>query len=732
MITARARASLALAGLAALVAAALLGWRSGSSDEPKKAVVTEDAAPVRLARLLPLRRALSGGDEAGAAALFSGNEKGAIDEIRRLWQAEAAMRRGELAGADRMLQRLPSPSRRPAVEIARARLSAVSRREADAAISYDRAVRLGPSQDGLWLEAGEVLGALGYEKRSLDYLERCAKLGSREPEVYFRLAEEAAIAHHETDAEALFATGWALRPMERSNLFDSSALWWFLSRSHGYALLSLETSQEPVVARAAIARSEVRFPSGADVRTCGDTLRVRIGSSSLPASGGSELAPEGAVAEDAGAPQRQEEAEALARLPELVKSASSPSALGDPALRTRILAALSALDRDRRSDDVVALTNGLVSNLDRVPGHLVRSRAAALRRLGRLDEERKLLLGYASVAVKAERRDPATLLQLSESFVSLGEYDIATRLVGRAFSQLPFDPPGDRVLRIALEKRLAQSFEVLDSPEFTIRFPKDADAKASRYIEDILKRERKRLEKWVPGATKKIAVDLLPVDDFQHVFAGDASIVGLWDGKVRLPLAGLRLYMPELVAIMTHELLHGLLAEATGDRAPKWFHEGLAQHVEMVRFGANPFADYAVKGRILSLATVDQVLETFPDPELIQQAYDQAAWTLHYIEKIGGEAAIRKMVAEFAAGANSEEVVQRVLGRSMAQLDADLSAWWLGPAPKIWTSEIVRYDAPEPTIRPKDPAGMRGIPSGMRERGFPPVGSEDDPGDDDQ
>ena len=116
----------------------------------------------------------------------------------------------------------------------------------------------------------------------------------------------------------------------------------------------------------------------------------------------------------------------------------------------------------------------------------------------------------------------------------------------------------------------------------------------------MLEAERKRLQRWIPLTSSKVTeVHLLPFNDFRAGYSPTLEILGLYDGKIRVPLGETPNFEePFFVALLTHELAHAMIAERTGDNAPRWFHEGLAQHVQMLQGRLNPVSGYKIKGTL--------------------------------------------------------------------------------------------------------------------------------------
>jgi len=59
-----------------------------------------------------------------------------------------------------------------------------------------------------------------------------------------------------------------------------------------------------------------------------------------------------------------------------------------------------------------------------------------------------------------------------------------------------------------------------------------------------------------------------------------ASVSGLFDGKIRVPVGGWKALNPEIRAVLVHELTHAFVFGKSGGGCPRWLQEGLAQMAE--------------------------------------------------------------------------------------------------------------------------------------------------------
>jgi hypothetical protein len=332
-----------------------------------------------------------------------------------------------------------------------------------------------------------------------------------------------------------------------------------------------------------------------------------------------------------------------------------------------------------------------------LPTELASLRAEALQRLDRTVQARRLLVSVAKSRADQKRKDPQPLYELGLLLAASGDYEEAERAVRIAERQTPEEPIHSLLPRIRLEERLSRSFLARRSDHFEIRYPLNTPDYFVEKLADALEQELERLQTWIPWTPEdRIEVQLYDSDDFFRAFAPGRDVLGLFDGKVRVPLANVPTLHPRILGILTHELAHALIAGATSDQSPHWFHEGLAQHVEPIQQQVNPIPDYRRVGTFLSFPLIEPVLASPSDPFLTMLGYDEAVWVVHYLEARYGKRAIRRLVEAFAGGQTTEEALAEVLGASVLEFDEEVWRWCLEEAPAAWPVEMVRYDLGPP------------------------------------
>jgi hypothetical protein len=105
----------------------------------------------------------------------------------------------------------------------------------------------------------------------------------------------------------------------------------------------------------------------------------------------------------------------------------------------------------------------------------------------------------------------------------------------------------------------------------------DLVARLTDFLEDQFS-ELTRVYRHAPSLP--ITVLLYPRQAFRDVTQAGSEVAGLYDGKIRVPLGGLKQLDPDALRVLTHELTHAIVQSKSRGNCPRWLHEGLAQVAE--------------------------------------------------------------------------------------------------------------------------------------------------------
>ncbi|HEX4953817.1 MAG TPA: hypothetical protein VF017_10535 [Thermoanaerobaculia bacterium] len=696
----RPRRALGLVAVGTLAAtgavAALLGlFGGGAGAEPEILAAGRPPAGDERATLVALKRALAQSadpvDLERQAAVLAPGGRGAA--LARRWRAQSLVQAGKGTVAGDLLAAEGANQTSLLEEVLRGRLALLSGRAVDGTLAWERALDLTAETDLLALEATQSLLLLGFEDRARKILDGIVARGSREAWAYYLLARWQAVDGDAERGLELLETAWELDPLEREILVGDPIYVHLLREGNALALASLGSPVEPALEVPGRGTAPLALPAGFEARLAGRRLVLAKGQAELSLPAAHALAPAATVLESAAVRRRRQEERALADLPALARAGRSSGGVAQPVLRERIELAAMALGRHQRWGEILDLTEGFATHPAQLPEGAVHLRAEALRRNGRTEEATRFLIELARHHVNHQRKNPDVLAQLSRLLLEVDEYDLAAKVMQRAESLSPEPPLYSEIPRIQMEKLLATSFHTVASRHFRLRFPEGTEVPYVGRLLEVLEAELIRLQGWIPYRPKRpIEVHLFPFRDFMRLYSGGGLAIGLFDGKVRMPFADVPSFHPEIVSIFSHEMAHALIAGATEDRAPSWFHEGLAQHVEPVQEVANPVPDYEGRGTRIAFPLLEPILVRRSDAGLVLAVYDQSAWSLHFIEKRWGRGGIHRLLAAFQRGLDTEGALREALGTTPAAFDEAFRAWCRTPEGAIWEAPVVRYD----------------------------------------
>jgi hypothetical protein len=681
-------------GGAVVLGALVIGRTATLEPKPApKPVAVKKSAPsyLRLGSLLPLRRAAAGlGDV--EAAYAQAPLTGDTHDVAENWKAQVEIQQTKLLEAKKRLKRFPSPSTIPLTELLRARLAQLEGDEASSALSYEYAVNIGPGRDGLWVETAQALGQLGFEKRAIRYLKNLVRIGSRKSDVYYLLALTEVMDNRDEASRKILLRAWAMKPELRSELVNVRLLWAALRSPDVMPTISMAAPDEPAFASPDLGKQPITLPANAVPRVSGSFLNIKIGEQELLVPGGAALAPPTSQVVSAAAWAADEDQKALRDLDELMKNGRGESAFTQPALRRRILATANALAAHNRWQDLVKLTDGITPRAPQVPPDIIFMRSKALQRLHSSIAARDELAELAGSGILTQKRDAHALVELGESLAAFDLFGPAMKMFEKA--QAVHNDPGldDRMRQISLNETLATKSQMYQSTHFDIRYPEDYPPQAAKQICDIAEAELIRLQGIVPAPNfQHVTINIVKWEDFRSIYTGNDFILGFYQGKITLPFGNVGDFEPEIVAILTHELCHAMIADATNDQAPRWFHEGLAQRVEMRDFHPNALNMYD-DNRLLAMSLLDSVMDGSPDPDMIGEAYIEAQTVIRYLETAYGPKAIPTMLNAFRDGATSEEAIQKVAHTDLGGLDIKFRAWGHTGSKVFTNPPPIRYD----------------------------------------
>jgi len=150
-----------------------------------------------------------------------------------------------------------------------------------------------------------------------------------------------------------------------------------------------------------------------------------------------------------------------------------------------------------------------------------------------------------------------------------------------AFLLAPSDRLRERIVKAERELTAGRDYSYSAAAHFTLRYDGALDQDLVAQLTDFLEdRFRDLTQIYRHSPSQSITVLLYPQQAFHDVTQVGSEIAGLYDGKIRVPMGGLKRLDPEAQRVLTHELTHAIVASKTRGNCPRWLHEGLAQRAE--------------------------------------------------------------------------------------------------------------------------------------------------------
>ncbi len=166
---------------------------------------------------------------------------------------------------------------------------------------------------------------------------------------------------------------------------------------------------------------------------------------------------------------------------------------------------------------------------------------------------------------------------------------------------------------------------------------------------------------------RPLKVVLLSKEQFRDATGAHAWVAGLYDGQVRLPLAGADQRPEAVLERARHEYVHAALSPL-GKRAPSWLHEGLAQ----VHEGRSAEKAQARVRRTAPL-DYDQLTTSFATTraeDAARRQYDTALAYVHWLREAERASAFRLAMRRLFEGEGLDPAFDDAYGEKLPALYA--------------------------------------------------------------
>jgi tetratricopeptide (TPR) repeat protein len=297
----------------------------------------------------------------------------------------------------------------------------------------------------------------------------------------------------------------------------------------------------------------------------------------------------------------------------------------------------------------------------------------------------------AQPLLAAHPKDAEVLEIAAQAAFFRGDYPQASRL-----AKLAAESGGEDKQRMAFAALAESTLTVLkgykqfETDHFLIKLDEGKDAILAGYLGDALERTyRVVAERFDFRPSEKVRVELF-ADTRAFYYASTLSARDIEvTGAVGLTQFHKLLFVSPRALVhgyrwldaISHEYMHYMIMKLTVNKAPVWFHEGLAKHEETRWRGVEPrlsaihetlLARALADGQFVSFERMDPGLIKLDTPEKVQLAYAEADSAVEFIVAQRGYQGLRALMGGMAQSDEkaAESAVKAVLGWTMAEFEA--------------------------------------------------------------
>ena len=173
-----------------------------------------------------------------------------------------------------------------------------------------------------------------------------------------------------------------------------------------------------------------------------------------------------------------------------------------------------------------------------------------------------------------------------------------------------------------------------------------------------------------------ILVTLYTNTAFFDVTHAPAWAGALNDGKLRIPVSGLRSVTPELARVLKHELAHSFIASLASGRCPTWLNEGIAQLLEPKNLASEgrPLAELFKAQQDIPLNMLESGFARFSDVKA-SVAYAESLAAVSYINDSYGMSDVQRILERLSQGNSTEAALRSTIHSDYGQFQSDLGRY---------------------------------------------------------
>jgi tetratricopeptide (TPR) repeat protein len=304
-------------------------------------------------------------------------------------------------------------------------------------------------------------------------------------------------------------------------------------------------------------------------------------------------------------------------------------------------------------------------------GVLLENYASILLQLGQPGEA--LLRAQQATRVSPQSAD--AFLLLGYAYYKNDHNREAIAALKKSLQLRPDDKTRDLLERVERESKTEADFRQQESSHFTLRYEGSQTADALRtQVLETLEADYRDLSNDLGSSPRNIYVSLYTDQAFFDVTHASAWTAALNDGKIRIPISGVKAVTPEMASVLRHELTHSFVAQITHSRAPVWLNEGIAeleQGLTTSAIGPRLAALYT-SGRQVPLNQLEGEFQGYSSAEA-SVAYAESLAAVEYIRATYGMGDLARLLRRLGEGQSVESALRSTVHAGYAELETEIT-----------------------------------------------------------
>jgi tetratricopeptide (TPR) repeat protein len=213
------------------------------------------------------------------------------------------------------------------------------------------------------------------------------------------------------------------------------------------------------------------------------------------------------------------------------------------------------------------------------------------------------------------------------------------------------------------DKKEEENYRENESAHFQLKYNGAAEPSLAREVLRTLEEHYSQIESELGySPPEPIGVILYTEQGFADITRAPGWVGALNDGRIRVPVQGLRGVNSELSRVLRHELTHSFVGQETHGRAPTWINEGLAQWMEGKRSdeSAAVLVQIYGDGNSAPLGKLEGSWMGLPEG-VARYSYAWSLANVEYVIQTQGMGEINRILERLAGGSTTEDSLRGVM-----------------------------------------------------------------------